>query len=1386
MIHLMLGSTYDVAICNLMGYVLSYEDKDLSDFFTGMLCTREEDGRLVFKTTTRVAANSGDSLQFNSEPDDPFKVELVDDTVVEEKDQLDHLKSYFSRLFDKRVTINSKNREAVLNICIYLPMYDEEKWALAKLLVKAISEQNRNINVDLFLFSSDLAYLFTPAEEQAELPTKIIQYQKTGHSILKDTIDYKEKSPDARKLGHIIVMQNCNAFGLSLDLDWDSFVRVIGEYTIATMNSYNNIFQPNAEIEGRPIHSFGLCVLNLDKYYYVKYLLSRAYVTILEREGVNQDDIDVNGPSQIVQKALTGDDDRYKFYDKFYEHRVKGYIAEGKSEEEINAQALKDIDGDIEKLISNITAFLNDDSISLPTKRVTLAQLLGMDDELMSGDMFNPDQLLFRDTYADCIEMFVKANNILLKKSPDNLYVEIPDVRVVEPKKSKKKKKKADEDYAEAEGTEEVETDSKTIVHSDYPESFKSFAALGEDEINFVQMSKDLKTDEVKIRRQTEYIRTLERDLSDCNVQKEQSDEKIKVLTKDGFKYGDKTYKFYKVETIPLEKTYSPRRMTLPKSVDLRKNFTYIKDQGSIGSCTTFALASILEFILGKRQKLDADLSERYLYYNARLEALKREGKGEASMEEMGTSFFDAIRSLQADGICKEALCQYTEGSDINSKPTDEAYEDGRTRLVTEAMNVELKEQDLKSALDEGYPIAVSVRLFSSFGNPDHGFISLPDEDEVNQADADGIENNHAMVICGYSDENKVFVVRNSWGTSFGEKGYCFMPYSYITDPHLTNQACIITGTNVVAADQIKDLSHSHEVVPFDKLNPEINAAIIKVLIGEARHEKSELIRHRTELYSAYTLIEKRLVNSEVRSTLTAGTSERLKWEIGEIQKQKNVNDECEDRRLTALDKQNRKINISFFSSVVLLIIIGIILGRSPLYRLILMVIPMTKIFLILMALGIIAMIIWWITYLRQRKEIHKEHAEISEELEEMEHARKNGGNGNGGNLGLYTKALSIRMFMPWLVIRKLSEKNRTLEQKYQVMVNYTLNLREWYDTEKAKVGTMCPDTREPFISLLSNETLEKYYYKHADEITKGIKLSALFKDGYSISDNAIVLFQNKLKNRIIGVLEDSLKDFSVYRYLTGKTEFEFAKTRDFDIHQQLRDLEEKSEVFIRIGSSPVTSESLNSTTTVLMSSDINDDMTTWNNEFQQDFSVPVSHIDIMSPFKLSFLQMKRLPLEECLDLYDPNAPKWEPAKKVKKVTEVQPEPEIKEVSVETEDVPAPVLENEPAVDVEEKALVTEEIASLEEEGQPVEEEVSVQAETETEPTKELEPAVEVSTDTDGQESVIDGPAAEDMPVEEKETAEITEQVEETATEESSESEENAEEVEKPEVETTE
>ena len=44
-----------------------------------------------------------------------------------------------------------------------------------------------------------------------------------------------------------------------------------------------------------------------------------------------------------------------------------------------------------------------------------------------------------------------------------------------------------------------------------------------------------------------------------------------------------------------------------------------------------------------------------------------------------------------------------------------------------------------------------------------------------------------AVLAVGYSDSAKRFIVRNSWGTSWGDKGYCTMPYAYLGDRNLSD-----------------------------------------------------------------------------------------------------------------------------------------------------------------------------------------------------------------------------------------------------------------------------------------------------------------------------------------------------------------------------------------------------------------------------------------------------------------------------------------------------------------------------------------------------------------------------------------------------------------------
>ena len=99
-----------------------------------------------------------------------------------------------------------------------------------------------------------------------------------------------------------------------------------------------------------------------------------------------------------------------------------------------------------------------------------------------------------------------------------------------------------------------------------------------------------------------------------------------KVLVEGGFRYGDVVYRPVVVDNIPLELTYEPKDIPLARSLDMRRNFSPIKSQGAVGACTAFAITSVYEYILGQKGVRDT-LSERYLYYNARVAALRRQGK---------------------------------------------------------------------------------------------------------------------------------------------------------------------------------------------------------------------------------------------------------------------------------------------------------------------------------------------------------------------------------------------------------------------------------------------------------------------------------------------------------------------------------------------------------------------------------------------------------------------------------------------------------------------------------------------------------------------------------------------------------------------------------------
>ena len=149
-----------------------------------------------------------------------------------------------------------------------------------------------------------------------------------------------------------------------------------------------------------------------------------------------------------------------------------------------------------------------------------------------------------------------------------------------------------------------------------------------------------------------------------------------------------------------------------------------------------------------------------------------------------GAMLRDVLRVLANTGVAPEELWPY-DISKFTQKPTPDVYTAAKQHLAIKYQAVDQTTNAMKSCLAAGFQFVFGFSVYESFESDTvahSGVVPLPTTNER-------LLGGHAVRAVGYDDNlyGGVIITANSWGTGWGDKGYFYMPYAYITNPQLSN-----------------------------------------------------------------------------------------------------------------------------------------------------------------------------------------------------------------------------------------------------------------------------------------------------------------------------------------------------------------------------------------------------------------------------------------------------------------------------------------------------------------------------------------------------------------------------------------------------------------------
>lgn len=192
----------------------------------------------------------------------------------------------------------------------------------------------------------------------------------------------------------------------------------------------------------------------------------------------------------------------------------------------------------------------------------------------------------------------------------------------------------------------------------------------------------------------------------------------------------------------------------LPKKVDWRKNMPGPRNQGSRWTCSAFVGAAIMAWNQWKtRQELASLWSPEFLYDRR------------SNFPVRGMFGRDVVAILKNEGCVKEDVWPYEPDREPknNAMPLDVMDKAKENRIIHTYAAV-MTSDGLKRAVATDGPCYISLPCFTYN-------LEFWKADKANQDSLGG----HAITVVGYNGTG--FILQNSWGPQWGNKGYTVLPY---------------------------------------------------------------------------------------------------------------------------------------------------------------------------------------------------------------------------------------------------------------------------------------------------------------------------------------------------------------------------------------------------------------------------------------------------------------------------------------------------------------------------------------------------------------------------------------------------------------------------------